>query len=969
MAAAGSFPRRGLTLLRGVCVLVMTPLLRMSRHLLSHQLFPAHAVCGLLSVVAVAAAAEQRQSYDLPRGDAATVLARFAEQSGRPILFAMDKVRGVRTNAVAGEFSPAEALDRLLAGTELVATLDRETGGIVVSRKPPKGEAGPASDPQPKPKTTSMKSPRAALALVGWLLASTALNAQTTPAASAASEVPVKLSAFTVSTSQDQGYRAGNSVSATRIDTPIKNLPFSINAFTQQFIEDTGARDLQDIVKYAPGVTGAGREFVSGNTRFNIRGFDTSTPQRNGFVGARYVDPVNIQRVEVVKGPASLLYGAIEPGGTVNYITKKPFERRSVRIGQDVGSYEFTRTQLDVNQPIVAGKLLARVNALVENGPNPGGPTRDSRWVVAPTVTWLIARDHALTVDYEYYTRVERTPFNTLPSIVVVSHNIASAANAANPTAVVRLTDPVATTFDYGLLAPFPLPKNFNWTGDHDWRTSDNSSLNAEYTGKLSAQWTLRANASYQRNEIRNKATGIGDINAYAPGTANAAGVIDPATVPGATTAEKTATLRALARQFAARVFADPSAVLQSPYIFQARRKRLTTSEDEARSYQAELAGNYEFSFGKLKPLVGAFLQKNEGTSLNRQSTANPAAGVANEATTPTQNFQTWNYLSLGTRSRNEVFDENALPLQANATSESRNEAYYAVLNGSFFDERLFAVAGVRRTKIEASSFNLITNRPGTDFEVTNTSMQVGLGYKVLPTLLAFGSYSESFTPANTLLSFNGVPAGPGKPITSDGIEFGLKTDLLDGRVSSTVSYFEINQLDRISRFSIPDPVTGTTLSSVIQGTKDKSSGFEIDLTLSPTNHWQVYLSFSQIDARTVGAPVALAQALNKKIENSAEHLFNVWTRYSFASGRLTGLWLGGGANHTGDKKLSIANPDLFYPAVTLWDATVGYDWKVGKTAWSTTLTWKNITDETHLTGLIGRGLPERAWLSLSVKL
>lgn len=412
-------------------------------------------------------------------------------------------------------------------------------------------------------------------------------------------------------------------------------------------------------MKYAPGVTGAGREFVSGNTRFNIRGFDTSTPQRNGFVGARYVDPVNIQRVEVVKGPASLLYGAIEPGGTVNYVTKKPLERRSVRFSQDVGFYEFYRTQIDVNEPIVKGKLLARVNAMVENGPNPGGPTRDSRWVVAPAVTWLIARNHAITVDYEYYRRVERTPFN----------------------------------------------------------------------------------------------------------------------------------------------------------------------------------------------------------------------------------------------------------------------------------------------------------------------MQFGLGYKVLPTLLAFGSYSESFTPANTLLSFNGVPAGPGKPITSDGVEFGFKTDLLDGRVSSTISYFEINQLDRISRFSIPDPVTGTTLSSVIQGTKDKSSGFEIDLTLSPIDGWQVYLSFSQIDARTVGAPPALAQALNKKIENSAEHLFNVWTRYGFARGSLKGLWVGGGANYTGDKKLSIANPDLFYPAVTLWDATVGYDWKVGKAAWSSTLTWKNITDETHLTGLIGRGLPERAWLSFSVKL
>ena len=959
------------------CVVRVVRLLLMSHRLITPPRLVATALCCAMSVSAVAGAAavEQKRSYNLPSGDAATTLNQFAGASGQQIVFMMEKVKGERTNAVAGDYAAREALDRMLAGTGLSATRDPATGAFVVSRKrtaeaaPRTGEVGPVSDPQPKPKTTLVKSSRSLLAAVaGWIAAATAVDAQTAATAPVAEETLV-LSAFTVSTTQDQGYRAGNSVSATRIDTPIKNLPFSINAFTEQFIADTGARDLQDIVKYAPGVTGAGREFVSGNTRFNIRGFDTSTPQRNGFVGARYVDPVNIQRVEVVKGPASLLYGAIEPGGTVNYITKKPLERRSVRLSQDVGTYEFSRTQIDVNQPIIAGKVLARVNAMAENGPNPGGPTGDSRWVVAPTLTWLIARDHALTVDYEYYSRNERTPFNTLPNIVVVSHNITSAANAANPTAVVRLTDPVATTFDYGLLAPFPLPKNFNWTGDDDWRTATNKSLNAEYTGQLSAQWTLRANASHQRNEIRNKATGIGDINAYAPGTANAAGIIDPATVAGTTTAEKTATLRALAQQFAGRVLADPVLVFQSPYIFQARRKRLTTSGDEARSYQAELAGNYAFSFGKLKPLVGAFLQKNEGVTLNRQSTANPAAGLANEATSPTQNFQTWNYLSLGSRSRNEAYDENTLPLQASATSESRNEAAYAVLNGSFLDERLFAVAGIRRTKIKASSFNRVTNLPGTDFAVTNTSKQLGLGYKVLPALLAFGSYSESFTPANTLLSFNGVPSGPGKPITSDGTEFGLKTDLLEGRISSTISYFQINQLDRVSRFSIPDPVSGTTLASVIQGTQDKSTGFEIDLTLSPTNHWQVYLSFSQIDARTVGVPAALAQALGKKIENSAEHLFNVWTRYSFASGPLAGLWVGAGANYTGEKKLSIANPDLFYPAVTLVDATVGYNWKVGKAAWSTTLTWKNITDETHLTGLIGRGLPERAWLSFSVRL
>lgn len=818
----------------------------------------------------------------------------------------------------------------------------------------------------PRPAARPLHASAFLLALLAGL---PGLVAQTTaPAPSATDDDTVVLSTFTVSTTADQGYRAGNSVSATRIDTPIKNLPFAVNAFTGQFIADTAARDLQDIVKYAPGLTGAGREFVSGNTRFNIRGFDTTSPQRNGFVGARYVDPVNIQRVEVVKGPASLLYGAIEPGGTVNYITKKPLDRRAFAFTQSAGTYDFFRSQLDVNLPLVPGTLLTRLNAAYESGPNPGQFTGDRRWVVAPSVTWLIAPGHALTVDYERYERHEKTPFNTLPSIVVVYHNISSAANAANPAALVRLRDPVATTFDYGILQPFPLPKNFNWTGADDYRISTNDSLNLEYVGRLTPRWTLRANASWQNDDILNKATGIGDINTYAPGTALADGTIDPATIPGATTDEKNAYLRSLALDFADRVLADPSLVFESPYIFQVRRKRLTYNRDEQRAFQVELTGSIDLPFGTLKPLVGAFLQKNESDSFNRQSTANPTAGVANSATAVNQHLQPWNYLDLDNRSLDESYDEYALPFQASATSSSENKAAYAVLNAALFDERLFAVAGLRRSTVKASSFNRLTSTAGTDFESSNTSGQAGLGWKLRPDLLLFGSYSESFTPANTLLSLNGVPAGPAEPITSDGYEFGVKTDFLGGRISSTLSYFEINQRNRISRFSLPDPISGTTLSSVIQGTTDKSTGFELETTLSPTDNWQVYLSCSQIDARTVKAPPALAQSLGAKVENSAEHLFNVWTRYNFTGDALRGLWIGTGVNYTGHKKLSIANPNLFYDPVTLWDAVLGYDWKAGRTQWSATLNWKNITDEVYLTGLIGRGLPERAWATISVK-
>ncbi|MCX6932961.1 MAG: TonB-dependent receptor plug domain-containing protein [Verrucomicrobia bacterium] len=201
------------------------------------------------------------------------------------------------------------------------------------------------------------------------VLSATALRAQTQSAAAArpAGEEVITLSEFQVSTTADKGYRAGNSVSATRINTPIKDLPFAISAFTQQFITDIGARDLFDVVQYAPGVTSAGREFNAGNAVYAIRGFDQS-PQRNGFVGEGYVDTVSIERVEVVKGPSSVLYGQVAPGGTVNYITKRPGTKASTKVNVQAGTDSFWRTSVDVNQPLVGDKVLFRFNAAYENG-------------------------------------------------------------------------------------------------------------------------------------------------------------------------------------------------------------------------------------------------------------------------------------------------------------------------------------------------------------------------------------------------------------------------------------------------------------------------------------------------------------------------------------------------------------------------------------------------------------------------
>lgn len=140
----------------------------------------------------------------------------------------------------------------------------------------------------------------------------------------------VRVSPFDVSTQLDNGYRASDSVSASRVDAPIGDLPFAIQVFTESFIQDQKPVNIFDVARYSPGVTYRSNDFNEGNANMAIRGFTVSaTPGnvqilRDGFHGPSIFDFTNISRVEVVKGSTSFLYGQVAPGGIVNIITKSP---------------------------------------------------------------------------------------------------------------------------------------------------------------------------------------------------------------------------------------------------------------------------------------------------------------------------------------------------------------------------------------------------------------------------------------------------------------------------------------------------------------------------------------------------------------------------------------------------------------------------------------------------------------------
>ena len=171
------------------------------------------------------------------------------------------------------------------------------------------------------------------VSVLGGLLLVPLTEAQTSkadePSSGVSDDSYVLLSPFTVNTSKDKGYRATNSTSGTRLDTKIKDLPMPIEVITEQFLRDTGSRDLREGLRYSSGIllqtqndygAGAGSfstspgkinnpEGETGNpdqTHMKIRGFETESVLRDGFRRQNSTDSINIARIEVARGPASL---------------------------------------------------------------------------------------------------------------------------------------------------------------------------------------------------------------------------------------------------------------------------------------------------------------------------------------------------------------------------------------------------------------------------------------------------------------------------------------------------------------------------------------------------------------------------------------------------------------------------------------------------------------------------------------
>ncbi|MBW4549524.1 MAG: TonB-dependent siderophore receptor [Aphanocapsa sp. GSE-SYN-MK-11-07L] len=209
-----------------------------------------------------------------------------------------------------------------------------------------------------------------------------------------------------VVTGQGQdGYFVPDATTATKTDTPLRDIPASIQVVPKEVIQDQGVTRISDALRNVSGVTPQRDYSDDTDTRFNIRGFSNeSATLRNGFrVGASEIAPNNIERIEVLKGPASVLYGQFEPGGIVNFVTKQPLDTPFYSASFTAGNFSFYEPSIDISGPLTADKnLLYRLTAAYQNTGSFRDFVKGEQFSVAPTLSYQFSEATKLTVGYEF---------------------------------------------------------------------------------------------------------------------------------------------------------------------------------------------------------------------------------------------------------------------------------------------------------------------------------------------------------------------------------------------------------------------------------------------------------------------------------------------------------------------------------------------------------------------------------------
>ena len=319
-----------------------------------------------------------REHYEIPAAPLNTMLLNIARQSGRVISFEPTLVAAYQGRAVHGNMTVEQAIAACLQGTELVLDVTAN-GTLTVTSAPQVLNVAPTN-------ITATDAQLPSIAVNGSALSDDQLY-----------------------------YNPSNSSGVSRTDTPLKQTAQSVDVLSAKLLQDRQVTNLSDALKSSAGV----QQTVGnrGNVSYTIRGFDVQNTSTNGIPnpGLNGTPIQGVERVEVIKGPDSIMSGSSTPGGTINIVRKAPVKYDLRTLSLEMADYGELKQGLDLGGALNEDRSLSyRLNLSNMKSDNATPDFDGQREVfVAPALAW--EGDHTrLTVGAEYSNGRQAGPSSTV---------------------------------------------------------------------------------------------------------------------------------------------------------------------------------------------------------------------------------------------------------------------------------------------------------------------------------------------------------------------------------------------------------------------------------------------------------------------------------------------------------------------------------------------------------------------------
>lgn len=648
----------------------------------------------------------------------------------------------------------------------------------------------------------------------------------------------------------ERDYNSDYSFSATKTAIKNRELPQSLSTVTKELIADRQAFQLADAVKTVSGV--APSSFYN---QYNIRGISQNEEGQiiNGMRTRQYyfLQPTtsNIERIEVLKGPASVTFSSVDPGGSINMVTKKPLATDRKEISMSVGSFSTIRSTLDFTGPLNESKtLLYRINGGAQEAKSYRDLVKNNALLISPSISYIPDNKTAINAELIY----------------------------SNSTGVLDRGQPV-----FGAIAGVTdlnsTPVSLNLGAANDFFKSKEVIVMTNIAHKFTDY--ISFNASYMKQTWTENLQEHRTTNAFAVDINN-----QPVT-------------NLAAMQFVQRQQYWNVDNLNTYFNFDFNIGKVSNKV----LFGYDLSRWHKTKGGGQNTARGYLL--NNGTVANTFIPANAAdyqTTTVDGKTLPKPNVNHFNLSNPAYTIRNvEDYVLNARVAVPSALTTT---------NAIYIQEQVKLGKLTALLSLRNEWFEDITNykAPGTA-SFTNSALipRVGITYEVVKQVNVYATYLEGYQPQSntvTLMPSTGAffwdPNSPArfKPLISDLKEAGAKGAFFDNRITMTVALYEINQKNILINANIP-----AFPDSLVQRGADRSRGIEWELAGYILSNWQINASYSYIDARIIADDDATLHG--KRKENTPANSASLWTRYNFSQQTaLKDLGIGLGVQYSGSK-------------------------------------------------------------------